>query len=219
MDDVRSTNARCCPKKCIRLFEQDSLARMRYNFWIRPFPNRVEWFYDKAMGRTLGSNVEWPTDYGFKVCSKAFCSAYGINKSFFYKYMAKFKDGAISAGCSRTQLPSSTYSKAMDWLQEYPRSYGDRMPHTEDILLPYKTRKQNVWKKYSEEMAEEMEPQLCRSTFQTMWKKHFVHLKIKKVTNTLAISFLGVLLVTNPPIRLMCPTSVCPSVNIFIYGL
>ena len=148
------------------------------------------------MGRTLGSNVEWPTDYGFKVCSKAFCSAYGINKSFFYKYMAKYKDGAISAGSVGLNYQVPLTAKQWTGCKNTPGVMVTGCHIQKTYYCPIKLGSKMFWKKYSEEMAEEMEPQLCRSTFQTMWKKHFVHLKIKKVTNTLAISFLGVLLVT-----------------------
>ena len=174
---------KCCPRKCFKLFDVPSVVSSRKFFWLRPFPERVEWFYDKAMDcQDVSSHPLWSSENGNRICSKAFRDIYGIQKNFFYKYLTKFKNGAVAAGKDRCQFPSSTYNRAMTWLQEFATDYGDRMPHTQDILLPYKTRKLSVWEKYSNETAEAMESQLGCSTFQTMWKKHFPHLKIKKVS-------------------------------------
>ena len=174
----------CCERECLKCIDEDFVKKAREHFWSRTLENRIEWFYDKIMEMTPADKPKdriWSAGSGHKVCSKSCRHIFGIDKKFFYHHIKKFDLGAIAAGSSRLQMSSDVKNNAITWLQDYAQDYGDRMPHTPDILLPYNTQIKDVWKKYCEDMESKLEEKLACTTFRKMWKTNFPHMKVKKV--------------------------------------
>lgn len=67
---------------------------------------------------------------------------------------------------------------AINWLEDYASFYGDRMPNSGDVKLPYKARKPSVYQSY----REDADNPVSKSQFFKIWKNYFPHLKIKQVS-------------------------------------
>ncbi|XP_060583861.1 uncharacterized protein LOC132740023 [Ruditapes philippinarum] len=135
---------------------------------------------------TIGKFTFLRTEYGGLVCSKAFQSLYRINKNTFSK--ANVISGK-TVGLSKTKSKSHNTISLIAWFEEYVKFHGDFMPHKQDVLLPYGSRKLHVYEQYKIETASPV----SKSTFFDMWAKHFPHIKIKKTTAFTKCSICGLL--------------------------
>ena len=118
-------------------------------------------------------------DNGVKVCKRAFGTILNLDKK---RFTSVNKLNGRSAKAAADKMPRSITGRtisAMTWLQNYAKERGDRMPHSTDILLPYKTTKVAVYNAYRRECAKRPS---CKSQFFKLWKDHFPHLKIKEVS-------------------------------------
>lgn len=55
--------------------------------------------------------------------------------------LRKHQNGYVAAGTQQTRNVSNMHNSAVEWLEEYATNTGDRMPHNQNVLLPYGTRK------------------------------------------------------------------------------
>eukprot|EP00058_Branchiostoma_floridae_P005491 XP_002590979.1 hypothetical protein BRAFLDRAFT_69470 [Branchiostoma floridae] len=84
------------------------------------------------------------------------------------------------AGLRRGRSLSSKCVSVSVWFGYYVASHGDKMPHKEEIWLPYNTRKVDIYNKYAEECEDRLEPYCCPQSFNNMWKTFYPHVAIKK---------------------------------------
>lgn len=181
----------CCKTKCIKTLNLNAskLKDIRTRFWLKSKVHRTEFMYDKLHDsqNSFEGQVKLPLE-GLFICVQSFLQIFKIDKGYFYTHLKNYRKGHKSAAV----LPrkhGDVYEKALGWLEDYASCYGDRMPDTIDIKLPYKSLKINVWKQYRDEQLDKFSTNgpvdsqfLARSTFMKMWKDHFPHLKIKEVT-------------------------------------
>ena len=154
----------------------------RYRYWTKRFENRVECFFDKLSESKMQSGSRnCFVDGGREICGFCFRSYYKINKNFYYKYLKKCGQGARSNGLQNSRSFSKATENTISWLKNYAYYHADRMPDSEDLMLPYKTRKTEVYRSYCDDMIENLKPTVCRSTFFDTWTREFKRLKIKQV--------------------------------------
>lgn len=146
--------------------------------------NQTQWLLDKlfeAKNTTALRKTKFVIDGGVKVCATMLKKVYHIDKNRLYKLFKKFKNGAVAPGIRNVRSKSDIHLAAIEWLEEYATHHGDRMPHNIQVLLPYRTRKYVIFKRYVNEKTARFEPSLGMSAFYKMWTVAFSHLRIKKV--------------------------------------
>ena len=88
--------------------------------------------------------------------------------------------GRRPKSCSRPVL------EAINWIEHYASVHGDRMPDSNKVMLPYRTEKFSLFRRY----REESDDRISRATFYRVWRDHFSHLKVKAVSFSLCLRFL-----------------------------
>jgi hypothetical protein len=172
-----------CTKCCFAGITKEYIRSARSRFWTKSYNDRVEWFSDKFEESSFGqNNVRWFTaENGKKVCPKCFMNIYRINKNFYYQHIARFNHGAVSASIRKDKSTSEKIENAVEWLNDYAVFHGDRMPDKGIVLLPYRSRKIDIYRAYEEESVSRQQQPISRSAFYRIWKTKFPNLKIKQV--------------------------------------
>ena len=107
---------------------------------------RHQWILDEFSEQgTFQHHMSFRTEEGISVCVSAFISVYGINKNVFYKMRKKFNSGATSTAKSNMRQTTTEYVCALNWLEDYASFYGDRMPDSRIVYLPYRTKIKTVY--------------------------------------------------------------------------
>ena len=172
---------KCCKNNCKISFSETTLARNRHNFWSLSREYQDSWIYDKINDKEIKDDKIMLKIEKY-ICPKAFMQTLSLNKNRYYKLLQKSKQG-LDATLSRQRKKSKLYVEALHWLEEFARFYGDRMPDSGNVMLPYKSRKIDIYKKYKDNQTIDFLPSLSRSHFHKMWKTEFFRLKIKKTNS------------------------------------
>ena len=173
-----------CRQFCLRHVTTTMMKNMRYRFWTKSFENRVEWFIDKVKER---KHQRFIIDEGHKVCASCFRLLLKINRNFYYKYLNKALEGKSTASYRNTRGIGMAREGAIAWLQTYQYFHADRMPDNGDMMLPFKTRKSDLYETYVAEKIQLLETSIkaaytvSRAAFYEIWKTDFPKLKIKQV--------------------------------------
>ena len=119
-------------------------------------------------------------DTGKEVCQRAFCALLRLDKNTITNARKK-SDRSAKASVIRSEKSFSKKTiQAMNWFEDFAKAYGDRMPNTKDILLPYKTRKVCVFEKYKTDV--QSSDRVSKTMFFSLWKERFPYLKIKEAS-------------------------------------
>ena len=117
---------------------------------------------------------------GQRVCGTCFRRAYKLNKNFFYKYLKKARKGVQACGVLNGRLNSEKRQIADVWLDIYAFYHADRMPDNQNLMLPYRTRKIDIYNIYTKEMVDVLKSPVSKSLFYDIWNNKKI-LKIKQV--------------------------------------
>ena len=173
---------RCCEKECHKKLSVDMIKRSRTRFWYQNSDQRTQWLFDHISEASVkGTRLYMQCESGIELCSKSFRLMYKIDENKFYKTLKKYRSGSIAPGVKKSRDRSEGYFRSMDWLEDYAYYHADRMPHNEEMMLPYKTRKLSVFQKYRTETLDNHKRAISKTSFFNMWAGNFPHLKIKKV--------------------------------------
>ncbi|XP_062566153.1 uncharacterized protein LOC134228510, partial [Saccostrea cucullata] len=176
--------SRRCKLSCLAGISVDFVKRERTKVWTKNFEGRVEWFSDKySEAINKERSIRFTVEDGKQICSKCFQNLYRLDKSFYYKYVANFERGAVSAGFRNYKQHHTTTEKAIEWMHDFALFHGDQMPDKGVILLAYKTRKIDIYNQYVEEEIEKMQRSVSKANFYKIWKEKFPHLKIKQTNS------------------------------------
>ena len=167
-----------CGQKCVKKFSFKSIRNLRQEYWCQPQTVRrhmLKLYVTKSEIKGKFRFIKIGSD--INVCSKAFLQIFRIHKSTFtIALKSVISDNESTPGrCPRKINENSLI--AINWLEEHASFYGDRMPNSIDIKLPYKVRKASVYESYRKD---ENNP-VSKSQFFKIWKTYFPHLKIKQV--------------------------------------
>lgn len=177
-----------CKHKCLKEVNEKAIYNARYRYWTKGYEERVTWFSDKyAEAIDRETKIKFMIDAGKVVCGVCFRNLYRMDKNFYARQLKKYEVGAVAAGYRTPRSNTDMSQVAVRWLKDYATFCGDRMPDRDIVLLPYRTRKIDIFQQYHDELTEAMQKTLCRSTFYAMWKQSFPHLKIKQVIMNLLV--------------------------------
>jgi len=171
----------CCKKKCTSLINQKDVKSLRTIYWSKKLNARNTWLLEKIWQRKKICSHFLKTDHETEVCDKDFQIIYGISKNCFYKIRKQFEQGSLASPVESRRKKSIKYVNAHNWLKDYAKAYGDQMPHLQEIVLPYRTRRVGVYLTYLNSHLHEGDFLLKKSTFLQMWKTELPYLKIKQV--------------------------------------
>ncbi|XP_019616724.1 PREDICTED: uncharacterized protein LOC109464227 [Branchiostoma belcheri] len=170
----------CCKKKCSDGYSRSTIKDKRTDYFSAP--SRNEWIKQKLGSFQVGSDkraFQFKVN-GSEVCREAWCRIYGINKNTYYRELNNFRMGLEWAGLRQGRSLSSKCISISVWFGHYVAIHGDKMPHKEEIWLPYNTRKVDIFNKYAEDCEDRSEPYCCLQSFLNMWKTFYPHVAIKK---------------------------------------
>ena len=188
--ECKRTTGKCkCGCNCISLISARDIYNMRERFWTKSRHSQSQYLIHTMALKTVAGRYTFLTlDNGLKVCKKAFGSILKIDKKRFTSTKKLNGKDAKAAADKMPRSVTSTTISALAWLQTYAQERGDRMPHSTDVLLPYKTTKVAVYNTYRLDCGNRP----CgRSQFFQLWKDHFPHLKIKEVRVEHIVYFAG----------------------------
>ncbi|XP_062576087.1 uncharacterized protein LOC134237971 [Saccostrea cucullata] len=179
-----------CQQFCLKHVTSEMMKCMRYRFWTKSYDQRVEWFIDKVKeSKCQRGKATFTIDGGHNVCSSCFQLLLKINKNFYYKYFKKATEGKSAASYRNTRGFGEAREGAILWLQNYEYFHADRMPDNGDMMLPFKTRKIDLYDLYVDEKIQQLTISIkfaytvSRSAFYEVWKTEFPKLKIKQTNS------------------------------------
>ena len=129
-----------CKRKCLTQISVETLKTARYKYWIMKRYEQQIWLMDKiSASRCQGRTRIFNIDGGVGVCQSCFMRIYHISRSSYYQVDRSSKCG-LSPGIStvKTRKRDPRFLEAMEWFEVYVEFHADRMPHTGQILLPYR---------------------------------------------------------------------------------
>ena len=177
---ARCKFTRCCEKDCIKKLPLKTIEILRFKYWTKQRSARRQWLLEriKASRHSKSKPLFVVEEAGVALCQRGFMSLYGVSKYTYYNIKQEAIKGAEhSSGNSKNREHSARFIIALNWLEEYATFHGDRMPNTDKILLPYKTRKSIIYGQYKQEHK----APIHITSFLQMWQEYFPHLRIKKV--------------------------------------
>ncbi|XP_061190665.1 uncharacterized protein LOC133198638 [Saccostrea echinata] len=166
------------------------MESMRYKFWTKQFEQRVEWFIDKiSESKKNQHSICFQIESGKTVCGSCFQFLLRMNRNFYYTCLKMANDGKTAAGYRNTRGCGVAKEGAIVWLKNYEFFHADRMPNNGDMMLPFKTKKRDIYNMYVNEKIECLERSIfdaltvSQSAFYDIWKNDFPHLKIKQTNS------------------------------------
>ncbi|WAR14225.1 hypothetical protein MAR_004330 [Mya arenaria] len=124
--------------------------------WTKDFNCRVEWMLEKFEESGKDGCHYFRIENNQEVCGMCLRNYYKFDRNFYYKCLRKYREGEVSNKYSLGRGQSKASDKARTWLSSYIYFHADRMPDTGYMMLPYKTRKSDVYQIYKDEMREMM---------------------------------------------------------------
>ena len=184
LSDIYQTKkkARKCKKYCLEGITEGDIRNVRTKFWTKSYDNRAEWFMDKVNESVeRNGKLTFLVEGGRSVCGNCFQNLLRMNKNFYYSHLKKAKQGYCSSGYRRGRGVGRATETAIAWLDDYGVYHADRMPVSGDLMLPYRTRKIDLYLQYFDEKAKNMKYSVSQSQFYKIWDTKFKKLKIKQV--------------------------------------
>ena len=167
-----------CGLECFKPFTFKSVRYLRYRYWTKSRQMRSQWLIQTLKNsKKNGKYTYMDVDSGERVCSVAFRLLYNINKNFLVKCNKNARRNAVASDVKKAKGMTVKSVMCVGWIENYVTACADRMPDKGAILLPYKTRKSNVYNIYKSENTEPV----SKSTFQYLWRHHFPQVKVKQV--------------------------------------
>ena len=152
----------------------------RSAFWIKSTAWQNTFIMDKIKNKRLVESQKYILESGKEICFSGFKELYKVNKNRFNVLQKKVEEGCVECSTSEAKTTKSDkYINAMNWLERYAYYHADRMPDSDKKMLPYRTKKSDVYKQYLQEIGQQ--EKIKKSSFYDMWKNDFSSLKIKQV--------------------------------------
>jgi hypothetical protein len=173
-----------CPCHCNREWSYNFVELTRRT--IHPGTRKEHIQVLKAKMEVLfpqGSTTAKPLINGHAVCLTSWKALYGVTNYTFYLVLNSIKDNTELNHIHGNALRDYTASKSEmihAWLVNYINLYRDKMPHNNDVYLPMRCEKSDLYDVMKEELASlysaEQLPE--PNTFYQVWAKDFPYLKI-----------------------------------------
>ncbi|XP_019628130.1 PREDICTED: uncharacterized protein LOC109472715 [Branchiostoma belcheri] len=177
-------SADCCTKKCLRHFTYGEAEARRKAFWIDCSQSEARDYILTSfrMGDAGASHPKFHIS-GKAVCHKAWIKLNGISTSRYYSYLQQYKCGQIQNtehGRQGNDYPTERSLCAQVWLEGLAAKDGDKMPNSEQILLPASWTMNDVYLFYQEENKDDPVKPLKRTQFFKVWRTQCKHIRIPK---------------------------------------
>lgn len=126
----------------------EEVYEIRYHYWHKTRYIKMQWLISVINASQQKGRFRYLNLDNQKVCANAFQELLGMNKNT-YSRAKKLSNNKkkITVSCKNPRNPDDSLLHAISWLVKYGNFYGDRMPNSNDILLPYRTIKRHVFKK------------------------------------------------------------------------
>ena len=132
---------------------------------------------------------------GHRLCFQGWKMLLNVSNYMISKALRAFKIGLVSIDQSYVEKMSKgrisiKRNITRAWLQNYFKSYGEVMPHKNEIHLPSFLTKKRLYQVMCEDMKEKSNNEfLSKTAFQRLWKDEFKHVVIPPVINVI-LSFI-----------------------------
>lgn len=165
----------------------DPLDILRYHnhFASLSTITKKQWVLDYFI---MNSSCESETPYficGKVVCLSLWVATLDISLSYFYNVRSLYQQGhkSIVAQVHRNR-PLAKTSEAMAWMESFFDLMGEKMPDRATVHLPSCLSKLCIYQRLEAEMRERGRSQIVsQSQFFFLWKLHFSHVSIPKVSS------------------------------------
>ncbi|XP_066302145.1 uncharacterized protein [Branchiostoma lanceolatum] len=183
-----------CGRDCCERLGQVNIYDCRKQFWDQSRDQQREYIrkaMDHADRRHESGTRSKDYDFsikGFAVCWKAWCLAYGVSKSRYYRELEAHRNSWVFTPDQRVGMtyPSRRYLTAKVWLETMAAKIGDKMPDSTTVHLPHCLTMEDVFNLYKEDHEARVPAPLGRSQFFKMWRKELPDIKIPKPSDNFA---------------------------------
>ncbi|XP_052275699.1 uncharacterized protein LOC127875011 [Dreissena polymorpha] len=156
---------------------------IREKFWHNPKLTRITLLkasYEKSekVGKYRYFSVQ-SKKQEVQLCTKAFLAALRVNKN----TLTTVADMCMNNKEAPTGKSPRNWDKStlllIAWLEDYFRFHGERMPHRNEIVMPYGTVKSYIYEQYKMDV----ENPVSKSQFYKKWIDSFQFVKTKKTNS------------------------------------
>ena len=165
------------------MFTFKTIKTERYRFWTKSVEQRKQWLVHTLQSGQQKGHFNFLHIDNKIICTFALKNIYGLNKNMLSKCKLLSEKGDVASKGRKLRGVTEKTVVAINWFETYASTYGDRMPNSDQILLPIKTLKEQVYNTYKCDMIKQRQKPISRSGLQSVWKSHFPNLKIKMVSN------------------------------------
>lgn len=179
---AETRNVLCCNKKCIKFFTFSDIFNLRTEYWTKARSGKQSfliWLLKEShfLGKKRIFSINKKS-----VCTKAFLKLLRINKNTLSRAVSLKNRNAITGSAKKPRTVTKETLNAINFLDWYSKYYGDKMPHSNEVLLPYVITKKQIYEDFKKKSNRE-KADVSVSQFHLVWKKHFSHVKIRKVSS------------------------------------
>ena len=90
----------------------------------------------------------------------------------------------LNSNFAKVGTKAPKVNKAMAWLAQFAREFGDKMPDSKNTNLPSSLSKHDIFERMCEEMMELGDEPCNETTFHKAWRKEHPNIVIPKVIQT-----------------------------------
>ena len=177
----------CCDRKavtCFKLLSQADIERVRQEFYsCSTETQQTQYLLHYMREHSRGDKSVLYTVAGQEVCETSFRMVYGLRYNRFSSVKARFASGVVVAEHGRLGKShiGDASIRVTCWLRTFVQKVGDRMPTSTDIHLPSCLTKADVYALAVDDLSQGGLSCCKPSTFYSIWKSEFPHVKIPKV--------------------------------------
>ena len=190
----------CCKSKCLASFSLNDLDKCRGSYMNCSRQEQQQFLLDtlsitaaKHNGKVVHSFILC----GKQLCRSAFLLVLGISEKRLRKATRLYATGTVVAPSkSQPQFKSPKRDDAYAWMERYFSRIGDKMPHIQQIHLPYFLSKKAVYEFLVQDftlLGFQSDEIISRSHFYALWKKEFPNCIIPKVSYNYSIAIVKTL--------------------------
>ena len=181
-----------CSRRCTsqQFYNRKVIKHARLLFWNLEKLERSNWMSEKFSDFQSPSRQNGTCSFrisGNNVCRNAWLQAYGISKSSFYRYKTRWLNQSLYGRRKKSLGLKEQKQNAIHWFGEYATKRGERPPHQQEIWLPFGLRKKEIYQAYKNEQIIEFKNFVSCTSFFSVWKKYYSHVKIRSVSKNIHI--------------------------------
>jgi hypothetical protein len=145
----------CCDKKCINFFTFSDIFHFRNEYWTKSQSGKQSFLIRHLKESHFSGKKRIFSINKISLCTKAFLLLLRLNKNTLSKAVNLKNKNAITGSAKKPRTMTKETMNAINFLDWYSKYYGDKMPHTNEVLLPYISTKKLIYEDFRKKSSNE----------------------------------------------------------------